>query len=162
MTINYATKGLKEKSQFDSRVNIKDTVEYLRFSTSFEKSTVGISYVSAPGINVSENVLINDVSHDIDKNSLEGQRDFLKLTDTFSLDYGVFWVSDIFIEKDGEDIPLYLWHDLSHVSNISDIQILDSSFSPISRNEWLFLDETSKLGEERRGIYTNNRSYILW
>lgn len=155
MKIKYATKGLIVKKKFDNRVIVKDNVEYLRFSTSYEKGSVGVSYISAPQLNVDSNILIKDHSFELENNSLEKQREFLKLSDNFQLDHAHFWITDVFKELNGESIPLYLRHNLSHVSNISHVEVLDSDHKLVDPALWLYSDESDAQEENHKSIYTN-------
>ena len=161
ITLNYGAKGLVVKNKFDCRINLKDTVEYLRFSTSFEKNTVGISYISAPELDVTKNILINDAEHSIGGNNLSEQTEFLKLTDLFSTDYANFLLTDVFKTVDGEYVPLYLRHDLSHETlGVSHLEVLNANGTPVDPDLWSFHDEESTYGVSSKYIYTNLECFL--
>lgn len=160
LKLQYASKGLIVKKKYDSRIIVKDTVEQLRFSTSYEKGSIGVSYISAPVLNVDENILIKDTSYFLNGNTLEEQTDFLKLTDNFEVAHANFWITDIFTEINGEEIPLYLRHDLSAIENFSHLEILDSNYNPIDPELWFFIDESIAQGTSYKSIYTNLESSI--
>lgn len=155
LKLQYASKGLIVKKKYDSRIIVKDTVEELRFSTSYERGSVGVSYVSAPQLNVERNILIQDRSSVLESNTLNEQTDFLKLTDNFELDHANFWLTDIFKTVNGEDVPLYLRHDLSSVDNFTHLEILDADLNPVSPDLYFYADESVSQGTQYKSIYTN-------
>lgn len=155
VSFNYTLNNFEIKKSFDTRVNVKDELEFLRFSTSFESQAVGLSYISSPGINADKNILLIDTSNSIVKNAKQNIEELEYLSDDFIIDYAGFYISDVVKDIDGVIQPLYFWHDLTNAPHINNLEILDGNKMPIDQKFWLYQDETNKLGYDRRGIYLN-------
>jgi len=144
------------RSIFDTRINVREDFNFLRYGSSFGPKNVGISYINAKKINVYDNLMIKDKTDIIPENSPFTYTEEIKLNQTFSLHNAKFLISDVFKTNSfGEEFPLYYYHDLSRYDNISDIKILDANFNDVNLDLYLFLDESATLGYERKGIYTN-------
>lgn len=155
VSFNYTLNNFEVKKTFDTRINVKDELEFLRFSTSFESQAVGLSYISSPGINADRNILLVDTSNSITKNAKQNIEELEYLSDDFIIDYAGFYISDVVKEIDGEIVPLYFWHDLTSATNINNLEILNADKTPIDQKFWSYYDETVKVGYPRRGIYCN-------
>lgn len=155
VSFNYTLNNFEVKKTFDTRINVKDELEFLRFSTSFESQAVGLSYISSPGINADKNILLVDTSNSITKNAKQNIEELEYLSDDFIIDYAGFYISDVVKEIDGEIVPFYFWHDLTSATNINNLEILNADKTPIDQKFWSYHDETVKVGYPRRGIYCN-------
>jgi hypothetical protein len=155
ISLKYTTKNFPIKKRFDTRVNIKDTIEYLRFSTVFNNNGVGVAFIDSPKNSVENNILIKDTSVEDARNSRKLKKEQELLEDSFLLDFASFYITDIAKTVDGEEVPLYFWHDLSLEGNISKIEILDANKAPVKQSLHEYYDESVTLGETRRGVYTN-------
>jgi hypothetical protein len=143
------------KKSFDTRINVKTELEYLRFSSSYLSDGLGLSYINSPVVNPENNILIIDKSNFISSNAKEAITENEYLSDNFLIDYAGFHVADVVKTINGIDTPFYYWHDLSNIDGISNVQILDSNKNPVNSDLWLFADEFSKLGFARKGVYSN-------
>lgn len=152
INLNYITRNFHIKKDFDTRVNVKDTIEQLRFSTVFNDEAVGVAFLNSPKTNASRNILIKDASDQIRNNSRETKQELKIAADSFLLDFASFYLADV-VGSDGT--PFYYWHDLGRAGEIRNIEVLDSDMQPVPASEWLFVDESERLGEDKRGIYTN-------
>jgi hypothetical protein len=155
ISLKYTMKGFPYKKTYDTRVNIKDTVEYLRFSTVFNDNAVGVAFIDAPVISAERNILINNTSDQVSENSRVIKNEVEYFNDNFTLEFASFYITDIVEEVDGKDVPMYFYHDLTLSPNISRLEILDGAHNPVDEKLWSYRDETATLVEERRGIYTN-------
>ena len=149
--LKFLTKNLVVKKKFDCRTIIRQDIEKLRFSTSYEQGSTGISYLSAPELNPEDNILIVDNSFEIENNSLEEGLEFIKLEDTFSTTRSNFIVTDVFI---GDD-PQFFWHSMPISHDFTHLQLLNEDLTIVDPGSWVYFDETERLGTPRRGIYTN-------
>ncbi|MDD3412417.1 MAG: hypothetical protein PHY47_00290 [Lachnospiraceae bacterium] len=155
ISLKYTTKKFPINKTFDTRINIKDNVEQLRFSTVFSEDAVGISFIDAPRISIEDNVLIKEPISSIAQNNKASAIESQYLTDDFAINFASFYITDIVNEVEGEKVPLYFWHDLTPRPNISNLQILDGSKNPVNSNLWRYENESNSLGYLRSGIYTN-------
>lgn len=155
VSFNYTLNKFPIRTSFDTRINIKTELEYLRFSSSYQPEGLGLSYITSPGIDPENNILLIDKSNKISSNAKESVTENKYLVDDFVTDYAGFFVADVVKMIDGEETPLYYWHDMSDVGSFNNLEILDGNKNPIDPKLWLFADETVKLGYERKGVYSN-------
>jgi hypothetical protein len=155
VSLSYTLNDFKVRKTFDTRVNIKTELEYLRFGSGYESQGLGLSFISSPGISPDKNILLIDRSSEFSRNSGDSEEEEEYLSDDILIDYAGFDITDVVKEVSGEIVPLYFWHDLTHAPSINNLEILDGKKEIVSRNLWSYYDETSVVGEDRRGIYTN-------
>lgn len=155
ISLKYTTKNFPIEKSYDTRVNVKDTIEYLRFSTVFDDNAVGLAFIDAPSISVDDNILISDSASEIAENSRQIKTEIEYLSDSFITPFASFYITDVTKMVDGEEVPMYLWHDLTNYPNISRLEVLDGALNPVDDKLWEYIDETATLGDDRRGIYTN-------
>ena len=155
ISLNFTLNNFPIKKTFDTRINVKTELEYLRFSSGYLLDGLGLSYINSPPINPENNIVIVDKSNQIPLNAKESFTETEYLLDNFLIDYAGFYISDVVKIVNGEETPLYYWHDLSDVPSLNNIQILDSNKNPVNPDLWVYYDETSTLGEERKGVYSN-------
>lgn len=155
VSFKYTLNNYNIKKTFDTRINVKDELEFLRFGSSYESQALGLSYISSPQINADKNILLIDTANNITRNAKESIEETEFNSDDFFIDYAGFYITDVVTVVDGADVPLYLWHDLTNIQDLNNLEILDSEKNPVNRNLWIYVDETTKLGTPRRGIYTN-------
>lgn len=155
VSLSFALNNFEIKKRFDTRINVKTELEYLRFGSSYNAQGLGLSYISSPGINPEQNILLVDKSNNISSNAKESIEETEYFSDDIMLDYAGFDITDVVKQVDGVEVPLYYWHDLSHIGNLNNIEILDGNKIPVSRNLWSYYDESSTVGDSRKGIYTN-------
>lgn len=155
VSFNYTLNNFEVKKTFDTRINVKTDLEYLRFSSSYLSEGLGLSYVSSPGLDTQRNILVVDNSNSISSNAKESIEEQSFLSDNFVIDYAGFNIADVIKVIDGVETPLYYWHDLSQVANFNNLEILDSSKNPVNPKLWSFYDESASLGYTRKGVYSN-------
>lgn len=155
ISLNFTLNHFPVKKQFDTRINVKTEMEYLRFSSNYRSDGLGLSYINSPAINPEKNILIIDKSNGIKTNAKESFTENEYLSDNFIIDYAGFYVADVVKEINGKETPLYFWHDLSHIENLNNVQLLDSNKNLINPDLWFYVDETDTLGYSRKGIYSN-------
>jgi len=154
--VNFSIVNFPINENFDCRINSKEEFNYLRYSSSFGDTNVGVSFLDSEPINVRDNIIVEDLTELVESNS---PRRFYEITvnsQTFDTDSGAFLITDVFKTTSlGSEVPLYYRHDLSHVSDLTDIELLDANFNPVNRDEYVYYDETATLGYDARYIYTN-------
>lgn len=155
ISLKYTTKNFPIHKTFDTRINVKDTVEYLRFSTVFTDGGVGVSFIDAPRISIEDNVLIQESTTQIANNAKRIRKELELFTDDFMSEFASFYITDIVTTVDGEDSPLYFKHDLSSKTDISNLRVLNADMTEVNSNLWTYIDETATLGFDSRNIYTN-------
>jgi hypothetical protein len=141
---------------FDFRVNCREEFNYLRYSSSFPETSVGVSYLNSSPISVEENILVRDLTEETPENSPRKFFERIETEQSIEVETGSFLLTDIFkLTSTGEELALYYRHDLSEFTNISEVEILDGNLNPINKDLYSYYDETSTLGSEARYIYTN-------
>jgi hypothetical protein len=155
VSFKYTINNFNIEKNFDTRVNVKSELEYLRFGSSFSNQGLGLSYITSPGIDSDKNILLIDKSNGITINAKENQIEQEFNTDNFIIDYAGFSITDVVKTIDGEVTPLYYWHDMSEVVSFNNLEILDGNKKPVDPKLWSFYDETATLGYNRKGIYSN-------
>jgi hypothetical protein len=160
VSLNYTLKNFPIKKNFDTRVNVKTELEYLRFGSNYTSEALSLSYINSPGIDPENNILLIDKSNNINSNAKESFKENRYLSDNFLIDYAGFYIADVVKNIDGEETPLYFWHDMSDAENPINIEILDSSKVPVDPKLWTYFDETATLDYSRKGIYSNLICYI--
>lgn len=155
VSFNYTLNNFEVKKTFDTRINVKTELEYLRFGTKYTSEGLGLAYVSSPALNTEKNILLIDNSNTISSNAKESIEENKYLTDDFETNYAGFYVSDVIQMIDGVETPFYYWHDMTDVLSFNNLEILDSNRNPVDPKLWVYFDETSKLGYQRRGVYSN-------
>jgi hypothetical protein len=154
-SFGYTLNNFDVVKNYDTRVNIKTELEYLRFSSSFQSEGLGLSYLTSPGIDPDKNILLIDTSNIISSNAKESVDENEFLVDNFVINYAGFNIADVVKTIDGIPTPLYYWHDMSNVVSFNNLEILDSNKNPVNPSLYLFADETSTLGYTRKGVYSN-------
>lgn len=160
VSLNYTLKNFPIKKNFDTRINVKTELEYLRFGSNYTSEGLSLSYIASPGIDPENNILLIDKSNNITSNAKESFKEERYLSDNFLIDYAGFYIADVVKNIDGEEVPLYFWHDMSDAIDPINIEVLDSNKKPVDPKFWLFFDETATLGYTRKGIYSNLICYI--
>jgi hypothetical protein len=155
VSFNYTLNNFEVKKTFDTRINIKTELEYLRFSSSYTSEGLGLAYVTSPGLNTEKNILLVDNSNGISSNAKESVEENKYLEDSFETNYAGFYISDIVRMIDGVETPFYYWHDMTDIASFNNLEILDSSRNPVDPNLWMYCDESTKLGYSRKGVYSN-------
>lgn len=155
VSFNYTLNNHSIEKKFDTRINVKDEIEFLRLGSRYANQSLGVSYISSPKINTKKNILIIDKSNVISRNSKESIEEEEFRVDDIIIDYAGFHITDVVKNTDGVDTPLYYWHDLSHVQNISNIELLNEDKLPVSKTLWSYYDESATIGYSKKGIYTN-------
>lgn len=155
VSFNYALNNFEVVKTFDTRINVKNELEYLRFSSSYTSEGLGLAYVASPGLNTEKNILLIDNSNEISSNAKESFTENKYLVDDFQTDYAGFDIADIVKMIDGVETPFYYWHDMTDVASFNNLEILDSNRNPVNPNLWQFYDESATLGYDRKGIYSN-------
>lgn len=155
VSFNYALNHFDIKKTFDTRINIKDELEFLRFSSSYESQGLGLSYISSPGIDPEKNILIVDTANNIIRNAKQNIEETKYLLDNFIIDFAGFHIADVMKVIDDVETPLYYWHDMSTVDSFNNLEILDGNKNPINPKYWSFYDESATLNFTRKGIYSN-------
>lgn len=141
---------------FDFRVNCREEFNYLRYSSSFPNTSVGVSYLNSTPISVEENILIRDLTQETEENSPRKFFERIETEQAIEVETGSFLLTDIFkTTSTGEQVALYFRHDLSEFQGITEVEILDGNLNPINRDLYSYYDETATLGTEARYIYTN-------
>lgn len=154
-SFGYTLNNFDIVKKYDTRVNIKTELEYLRFSSSFQSEGFGLSYITSPGIDPDKNILLIDTSNIISSNAKESVDENEFLVDNFVINYAGFHIADVVKNINGVPTPLYYWHDMSNVVSFNNLEILDSNKNPVNPNLYLFVDETTTLGYTRKGVYSN-------
>jgi len=156
---------------YDVRINVKEDFNYLRYGSSFGLQNVGVSFLDSDPINVNENIIIKDATSSVAENSPLIFTEDTFDSQTFDLPNAKFTITDVFkTTSEGEDIPLYLRHDLTSYPSISAIEILDGNFDSVNPDLFLFTDEEIVMGTPRKSLYTNlkseynseNKSYTVY
>lgn len=155
VSFNYTLNNFEVKKTFDTRINIKTDLEYLRFSSNYQSEGLGLSYVASPGLDTEKNILVIDTSNSISSNARESVEEEKFLTDDFIIDYAGFNIADVVKMIDGVETPLYYWHDMSDITSFNNLEVLDSNKDPVNPKLWSFYDESATLGYNRKGIYSN-------
>ena len=155
LNFKYCINNFSISKQIDTRINVKEDLEFLRLGASFGDSCVGVSYISSPGISVANNILIVDDELAANKNAKQDKTEQVYLSNDVMLNYAGFEVADIFRDVSGILTPFYYWHDLSSYESISNLSLLDANMEPVSSQLWYYVDETPKLQISRKGVYTN-------
>ena len=155
VSLNYTLNNFEIKKTFDTRINIKTELEFLRFGSKYQPDALGLAYVSSPSIDTEKNILLIDNSNGIKENAKEAFKEELFLNDNFEIGYAGFDIADVFKEIDGIETPLYYWHDLSSAQSFNNLEILDSNKQPVDPKLWMYIDESQTLGTTRKGIYSN-------
>lgn len=155
VSFTYSLNHFDIKKTFDTRVNIKDELEFLRFSSSYESQGLGLSYITSPGIDPEKNILITDTANNITQNAQQNIEESKYLLDNFTINYAGFHIADVSKIIDNIETPLYYWHDMSGVESFNNLEILDGNKLPIDQKNWSYYDESTILGFTRKGIYSN-------
>lgn len=154
ISLKYTVKDFPYRKSYDTRVNVKDTIEFLRLSTVFNENGVGLSYLNSPAISPERNILIKDESDLQEGNSRKLIKEVEYFSDSFITSFANFYITDIVKVVDSEEVPLYFYHKIETL-NIANLEVLDAELNPVDPELWDFYDETATLSEDRRGIYTN-------
>jgi len=159
ISLKFQINSVPQEKFCDMRINIKEDYDYLKYGNTFNNINTGISFVESEPITVENNIIVKDQTGSILNNSPRIFSEQTFSTQTFNLTHGKFLITDIFHEQsDGDEEPLYYWHDLSEYSSVDNVEVLDGDFNPISDNSYLYINESTVIGEDRKGVYTNIRS----
>ena len=154
--INFSIVNFPIDDNFDCRINSKEEFNFLRYSSSFGDTNVGVSFLNSEPINVRDNIIVEDLTEAIPENSPRRFFETIFNSQTFDVDSSSFLITDVFKTTSlGEEVPMYRRHDLSTIVNLADIELLDGSFNPVNPDEYVFFDETATLGYDAKYLYTN-------
>ena len=67
--IGFSVKKFPINLSFDVRVNCREEFNYLRYSSSFPGTSVGLSFLNSEPISVDENIVIRDLTEGTEENS---------------------------------------------------------------------------------------------
>lgn len=153
---SFSVKKIPVNLNFDVRVNCRQDFTYLRYSSNFATTSAGVSFLNSKPISVEENIIIRDLTENLPENSPRKffERVYNRLD--FEVETGDFYITDVFkTTSRNEEVPLYLRHNLSQFENVSNVEILDGDFNPVSKDLYSYYDESAKLGRNSKSIYTN-------
>lgn len=154
--IGFSVKKFPININFDVRINCREEFNFLRYSSKFGGNNVGVAFLNSKPITVSENIIVQDLTEMIPENSPRKFFERVETSQTFTIESGDFFITDVIkLTSTGEEVPLYLRHNLSSFSNVSNVEILDSNFNPVSADLYAYYDESATLGHNSKYIYTN-------
>jgi hypothetical protein len=156
--LQFSLSNFPVEGDFDTRINIREDFNFIRYGSSFGLRNVGISFLESDPLNVFDNVVIQDLTSSVAENSPLKFSETTYFSQLISIPDASFLMTDVFKTTSlGETVPLYYRHDLTAYSTISSIEILDGNFNPVNKDLYLYADEEVVLGEPRKSIYTNLR-----
>lgn len=154
--IGFSVKKFPLSINFDTRINCREEFNFLRYSSKFTGSSVGVSFLNSSPISVAQNIIVKDLTESLPENSPRKFFERIENSQQFTIETGEFYITDVFkTTSDGELVPFYLRHNLSQLSNITEVEILDSDFNRVSTDLYTYYDESTTLGISSKFIYTN-------
>jgi hypothetical protein len=157
--LNFSIKDFPISKNYDLRINCREEFNYLRYGSNFGESNVGVSYLTSTPINVRDNLILEDLTGELNENSSRITTEEYFTEQNFEVVNGKFLMTDVFrTTSAGDEVPLYKRHNLNDWDNISQIEVLNGEFEPVNPDLYLYLDESATLLTETRSIYTNLES----
>ena len=155
----FSLKNVQQEISFDTRLNIREEFNFLRYSSVLGENSSSIAFLDAQSINVRDNLLIKDRTNLVSENTLGKFFEQTFLSQSFEVNNKNFLLTDIFkTTSEGELAPLYYKHDLTLYDFVSNVEILDGDFNPVNLDLYEYFDEEVKLGRPAKHLYTNLKS----
>lgn len=157
--LGFSINNFPIQANFDTRINVREDFNFLRYGSSFGLRNVGVSFLDSDPININDNLIIKDSTASVPENSPIKLSEDIHFSQSFDLPNAKFLISDVFKTTSlSETIPLYYGHDLTDFASVSDVEILDANFDSVNKDLYLYIDEEATLGAPSKTIYTNLKS----
>jgi len=154
--LSFSVNNFPVKKDFDIRINVKEDFNFLRYGSSFGLTNVGVSFIDSDPINVSDNLIIKDLTSSVPENSPLKSTEDIYFSQILDLPNAKFLITDVFKTTSlGEEIAMYLRHSLDTYAAVSNIEVLDGNFQAVNADLYMYIDEEATLGYPHKSIYTN-------